>query len=66
MKFLLILSIKIYQRFLSPFFIFLFPGTGCRFYPTCSEYTILAIARRGLVKGGFLGVKRLLKCNPWS
>ena len=36
----------------------------CRFYPTCSEYTKQAIMIHGVVKGGFLGVKRILKCHP--
>ena len=40
-------------------------GNNCRFYPTCSAYTELAIDRHGLVKGSYLGFKRILKCNPW-
>lgn len=37
----------------------------CRFYPTCSEYTKQAIKKYGVLKGGFLGVKRILKCHPF-
>ena len=36
----------------------------CRFYPTCSEYTKQAIIAHGVLKGGFLGIKRILKCHP--
>lgn len=36
----------------------------CRFYPTCSEYTKQAIMKYGLLKGGFLGIKRIVKCHP--
>jgi len=36
----------------------------CRFYPTCSEYMRQAIVKYGLIKGGFLGIKRILRCHP--
>ena len=48
-----------YKRWLSP----LLPP-ACRFEPTCSEYAFGAIARYGLVKGSWLGLKRLLRCHP--
>ena len=51
--------IKIYQKFSK-----LTPPT-CRFYPTCSAYTYQAIQKYGVIKGGFLGVKRILKCHPY-
>ncbi len=51
--------IKGYQRFISPML-----GSNCRFYPTCSCYANIAIERFGLVKGGWLASKRLLKCHP--
>ena len=38
----------------------------CKFTPTCSTYFLLAVKDYGVIKGSFLGVKRLLKCNPWS
>lgn len=54
------LAIRIYQVLLSPLI-----GRQCRFYPTCSNYTQEAIARYGLIKGIFLGARRLLKCHPF-
>jgi putative membrane protein insertion efficiency factor len=60
MKTILIFLIKAYRKLISP----LFPPT-CRFYPTCSAYFVQALERHGFFKGGFLGVKRLLKCHPF-
>jgi len=52
--------IKFYQRGISPFT----PPT-CRFYPTCSHYGLEAIHRFGALKGGWLTIKRILKCHPF-
>lgn len=60
MKSIFIFIIKIYQAAISP----LFPGK-CRFYPTCSAYAMQAIEKYGVLKGLFLGVKRILKCHPF-
>ena len=38
----------------------------CKYYPTCSEYTKQAIQKYGVIKGGFLGFLRILRCNPFS
>ena len=38
----------------------------CKYYPSCSEYTKQAIEKYGVIKGGILGIKRILKCNPFS
>jgi putative membrane protein insertion efficiency factor len=54
-----VLIVRFYQIFISP----LFPQT-CRFYPTCSHYTIEALQKHGFIKGLYLGGKRILKCNP--
>ena len=54
-------AIGFYQRWISP----LFPPT-CRFHPSCSQYTYEAIAKYGLLKGGALGLWRLLRCNPYN
>ena len=57
----IILLIKGYQSFLSP----LLPPS-CRYQPTCSQYTLEALKKHGLFKGGWLGVKRISKCHPWG
>lgn len=57
---LLIYLIRLYQRYLSP----LKTIGSCRFYPTCSEYMILALEKYG-IKGLYLGFKRILKCHPF-
>lgn len=50
-----------YQHLISP----LTPPT-CRFYPSCSTYAATALRRHGLVRGTWLSVRRLLRCNPWN
>ncbi|HKJ67676.1 MAG TPA: membrane protein insertion efficiency factor YidD, partial [bacterium] len=55
-----ILLIRFYQSFLSP----LFPS-ACRFYPTCSQYTIEALRTHSFFKALVLGLKRIGKCHPW-
>lgn len=64
MKKLFIGMIKIYKKMLSP--ILSYHGIKCKYYPTCSEYTMQAIKKYGTIKGCFLGIKRILKCNPFS
>jgi putative membrane protein insertion efficiency factor len=59
MKTLLILLIRLYQKTLS-----LLIGGSCRFYPTCSRYSIEAIEQYGAIKGSWLMFKRLSKCHP--
>ena len=54
-------AIKFYQKFISPML-----GRGkCRFYPTCSNYALESVKKYGAIKGGFLAVKRILRCNPF-
>ena len=60
MKKILILLIRFYQKFISP----MFPAK-CRFYPTCSQYTLEAVKEHGAIKGTYLGLKRLLQCHPF-
>lgn len=62
MKKLLILLVKAYQRLLSP----LKTRPSCIFYPTCSQYCIEAIEKRGVIIGLALTVWRLLRCNPFN
>ena len=56
---LALVIVKLYQILISP----MFPST-CRFYPTCSNYMILAIKEWGVMKGSLLGFKRILRCRP--
>ena len=64
MKKIFIALICLYKRFLSP--IFQKMGIRCRYYPSCSEYSKQAIEKYGVLKGVFLGIKRILRCNPFS
>jgi hypothetical protein len=57
---ILIIMVKIYQYSLGYFL-----GGNCRFEPSCSNYAIQAIKTHGAIKGGFLSIKRILKCNPF-
>lgn len=61
LRWLMIKLIKGYQHFISP----MLPNV-CRFKPSCSEYFIEALQTHGVIKGSWLGVKRLLRCHPWG
>jgi len=61
LKGLFIFPIKIYQKMISPFL-----PASCRYTPTCSEYGIQAIEKHGVLKGGYLTLKRILSCHPWG
>ena len=52
--------IRFYRRFISPMF-----PPSCRFMPTCSEYAMEAVQKYGALKGGYLAVRRILKCHPF-
>lgn len=55
----------LYQRTLSPFLAALAgPGSGCRFYPSCSAYATLALQRHGVRRGLWLTARRLSRCRP--
>jgi putative membrane protein insertion efficiency factor len=60
MKRLLIALVRLYRALLSPWV-----GGQCRFYPTCSAYTIEALDRHGAAAGSYLGAMRILRCHPW-
>ncbi len=60
MKHVFLWLIRFYQKIISP----IKPPT-CRFYPTCSQYGVEAIQRFGAIKGGYLTIKRILKCQPF-
>ena len=59
-KFLMISLIRLYQLFISPLL-----GNNCRYYPTCSQYAIEAIEKKGIIKGSWMAVKRICRCHPW-
>ena len=63
MKFLVRLLIRFYQRFISPV-IHLTPGSGCRFTPSCSAYFLEAVETHGVLRGGWMGLKRIGRCHP--
>jgi uncharacterized protein len=52
--------IHVYQRTLSPFF-----AGSCRYEPSCSQYTEQAIAKYGLLRGSWMGARRIASCGPW-
>lgn len=59
MKYLALGLIRIYQKFISPFL-----PSACRFHPTCSRYGYEAIEKYGLLKGGWMTIKRISRCHP--
>jgi putative membrane protein insertion efficiency factor len=54
-------ALRAYKRYISPIV-----PPSCRFTPTCSEYAIEAIEKHGLLQGGILAMRRLVRCGPWS
>lgn len=61
MKKLLVFIIKLYRKYISPL-----KQPCCRFYPSCSQYAIDAISKHGSLRGGFMAIKRIIKCNPFN
>jgi hypothetical protein len=60
MKYLALALIRFYKKFISPML-----PPACRFHPTCSQYSYQAIEKYGLLKGGWLAVKRIGRCHPF-
>lgn len=56
-----ILLVKFYQYCISPY-----TPPSCRYVPTCSQYAVEALRKYGPMKGGWLALKRLLRCHPWG
>jgi len=57
MKKVILAMLKFYKRYISG-------GEHCRFYPSCSVYAYRSIEKYGVVRGGWMAIKRILKCNP--
>ena len=61
MSWVLRVLIRIYQLTVAPLL-----GPRCRFYPSCSQYGMEAIARHGALTGSWLTIKRIARCHPWN
>lgn len=61
MKFLMVWFLKGYRAVISPIY-----GQVCRYHPSCSEYALIAVTEFGVIKGGYLAIKRLASCHPWA
>ena len=59
-KKIMIFLILFYQLCISPLL-----GNNCRYYPTCSQYAIEAIEKKGIIRGSWMAVKRICRCHPW-
>jgi len=57
----LIILVKFYQVAISPYL-----PASCRYSPTCSHYTLEALRKHGLFRGGWLAIKRISSCHPWG
>ena len=59
---IILVIIRFYQIFISP----ALPANTCRFYPTCSKYGFEAVKKYGAIKGTFLAIRRIFRCNPFN
>ena len=55
------LPVRFYRLFISPWL-----GSNCRYQPTCSPYALEALQKHGAIKGGWLAIRRIARCNPWG
>jgi len=58
---LVVLLLKGYRAVISPLY-----GDVCRYYPSCSHYTLQAVQHHGVLRGSWLGGRRILRCHPWA
>ncbi|MBT8231000.1 MAG: membrane protein insertion efficiency factor YidD [Saprospiraceae bacterium] len=61
LKYIILFPIKVYQKIISPIL-----GPTCRYQPSCSNYMVEAINEWGVLKGVYLGLKRIGRCHPWA
>jgi putative membrane protein insertion efficiency factor len=61
MKSFALAAIRFYKRYISPLL-----GSSCRYYPSCSQYTYEAIEKYGVLKGSWMGAKRIGRCHPFA
>jgi len=65
-KYIILILLRFYKKILSPALHYLAPNSGCRFFPTCSEYSYQAIKKYGLLKGLCKSIKRIIRCHPFN
>jgi len=61
LQFIVLLPVYFYRYSISPLI-----APRCRYTPTCSEYAIEAVKKHGVIKGGWLAIKRISSCHPWG
>ncbi|MFA6285437.1 MAG: membrane protein insertion efficiency factor YidD [Parcubacteria group bacterium] len=69
MKRIILKIIRWYQKYFSldtGFLSYIYSERVCRYHPTCSEYSYQAIEKYGILKGGWIGLKRIARCHPWA
>ncbi len=62
MKNILLACIRFYRKYLSG----IKGASTCKYFPTCSQYAMEAISKYGALKGSYLAIRRILRCNPWA
>ena len=61
LAYILSLPVRAYRLIFSPWV-----GHNCRYHPTCSAYALEAVEKHGAIKGGYLTIRRILRCHPWG
>lgn len=56
-----VLILRVYRAVISPLY-----GDVCRYYPSCSAYALGAIQKHGVLRGSWLGIRRIARCHPWA
>jgi len=58
---IVIAALRVYRTIISPLY-----GDVCRYYPSCSAYGLTAVQEHGVIKGGWMTARRLVRCHPWA